>query len=147
MANKVVQSVREAEDPEKVQYKAFVDDRMINMTKSIHDTIPKNILTLFKSGQGKRSSKTKVKISSIKSDLELFFENVLFWSGQRKEDGCIFEHENHVWPPSLAENNLMHHGNKADLLKCLEPMTQHPNSSPEVDVKILLLFTHWRQRI
>ena len=31
----------------------------------------------------------------------------------------------------------MHHGNKADLLKCLEPLIQHPNSSPEVDVKIL----------
>ena len=31
----------------------------------------------------------------------------------------------------------MHHGNKADLLECLEHLTQRPNSSPEVDVKVL----------
>ena len=31
----------------------------------------------------------------------------------------------------------MHHGNKVDLLKYLEPITQCPNSSPEVDLKIL----------
>ena len=72
MANEVVQSVREAENLSKGQYKAFVNDCMINMNKSIHDTIPKNNLTLFKSGRGKRSSKTKAKISSMKSDLELF---------------------------------------------------------------------------
>ena len=50
MANEVVQHVMEAEDLENVQYKAFVDDHMINMIKTIHDTIPKNNLTLFKSG-------------------------------------------------------------------------------------------------
>jgi len=45
----------------------------------------------------------------------------------------FFEHENHAWPPSLAENNSMRHGNKADLLKCLEPS---PSSPPEVDMKL-----------
>ena len=82
-ANEIVQSVREAEDLEKVQYKVCVDDRMINMTKSIHDTIPKNNLSLFKSGRGKRSFKTKVKISSMKSDLELFSR--MHFSGQARE--------------------------------------------------------------
>jgi len=55
MACEVVQSVRKAEDLGKAQYKAFVGDCMINMTKSIYKTIPKNNLI---PGQRKRSSKT-----------------------------------------------------------------------------------------
>ena len=31
----------------------------------------------------------------------------------------------------------MRHGNKADLLKCLEPLAPRPQTSPEVDAKIL----------
>ena len=61
MAYEVIKSVREAEHLGKAQYKAFVDDHMINLTKSIYDTIPKNNLILFKSGQEKRSSKAKAK--------------------------------------------------------------------------------------
>ena len=49
----------------------------------------------------------------------------------------FFEHENHAWPPSLAENNLMYQGNKANLLKCLEPIAPYPLTIPEVHVKIL----------
>ena len=35
MADEVIQSIKEAEDLGKVQYKAFVDERMIKMTKPI----------------------------------------------------------------------------------------------------------------
>jgi len=54
MAYEVVQSVRKAEDLGKAQYKAFVDDRMINLMKSIYDTIPKNNLN-----QGKKRDHQK----------------------------------------------------------------------------------------
>ncbi len=47
---------------------------------------------------------------------------------------AFFEHENHAWPPSLAENDSMRHGNEADFLKCLEPLVQHTQMAPEVDV-------------
>jgi len=59
MADEVVQSIKEAEDIGKAEYKAFVDDCMINLTKSIYDTIPKNNLILFKSRWDKRSNKIK----------------------------------------------------------------------------------------
>jgi len=49
---------------------------------------------------------------------------------------CDFEHKNHAWPPLLAENNSVHHGSKADLLKCLEPFAPSPPSPPEIDVKL-----------
>ena len=47
----------------------------------------------------------------------------------------FFEHENHAWPPSLAENNEMRPAKKAELLTCLESLAIKPPSELEVDVK------------
>ena len=132
MAYEVIKSVREAEHLRKAQYKAFVDDHMINLTKSIYDTIPKNNLIIFKSEQEKRSSKAKAKISSMKSDLELFSRMYISCQAKEGEMDVFFEHENHAWPPSLAEYNSMRHGNKADLLKCLELFAPCPPSSLKI---------------
>ena len=48
----------------------------------------------------------------------------------------FFEHKNHAWPPSIAENNKMRLGIKADLLKCLEREEESPEMSPPVEVSI-----------
>ena len=50
MAEEVIQSIKEAEDVGRTQYNTFVEERLVTMTKPIRDTIPKNNLTLFKSG-------------------------------------------------------------------------------------------------
>ena len=73
----------------------------------------------------------------MKSDLELFSRMYISCQAREGEMDIFFEHENHAWPPSLAENNSMCHGNKAHLLKCLEPLAPRPQTSPEVDAKIL----------
>ena len=124
MADEVILSVKTAEDLGK--------KRMVQMTKPFHDTIPKNNFALLKSGQQKASSKSKAKISRMKSDLQLFS-----CQAREGEIDAFFEHENHAWPPSLGENNSMHHGNMADILKCLEPLAPRPETLPEVDVKVL----------
>jgi len=56
--------------------------------------------------------------------------------GKRRRNSVFFEHENHAWPPLLAEGNSMRHGNKTDLLKCLEVFAPSPPSTPEVDAKL-----------
>ncbi|KAH3774844.1 hypothetical protein DPMN_176237 [Dreissena polymorpha] len=48
----------------------------------------------------------------------------------------FFEHKNHAWPPSIAENNKIRLGSKADLLKCLEREEESPEMSPPVEVSI-----------
>ena len=58
----------------------------------------------------------------MKSDLQGFSRMCISCQAREGEMDALFEHENHAWPPSLAENNSMRHGNKADLLKCLEPL-------------------------
>ena len=41
MSDGVIQSIKRAEETGKEQYKTFVDERMIKMTKPFHDTITK----------------------------------------------------------------------------------------------------------
>ena len=53
----------------------------------------------------------------------------------------FFKHENHAWPPSLAENNTMHQENKADLVDCLESLAERPKETPDAQVKLMVL--HW----
>ena len=61
ISDEVIQSIKKAEDTGKEQYRTFVDECMIKMTKPFHDTIPKNNFTMFKSGQKKASSKSKAR--------------------------------------------------------------------------------------
>ena len=48
----------------------------------------------------------------------------------------FFSHENHAWPPALANHNIMHQGNKADPLDCLEQIVTRPSDCPLVNGKI-----------
>ena len=72
MSDEVIQGIKKAEKTGKEQYRTFVDERMMKMTKPFHDTIPKNNFTMFQSGQKKALSKSKAKVSCLKRDLQLF---------------------------------------------------------------------------
>ena len=49
----------------------------------------------------------------------------------------FFKHENHPWPPSLAQASRLREGQKSDLVKCMEKTSTPTAESPEVDVAIL----------
>ena len=136
MSEDVVQAIKSASEIGEHQYKTFVDERLQKMTKSFYDTIPKNNLPLFKSGEKKSQTKTKAKLSTLKSDLQLFSRMYISCQSRDGEMDIFFEHENHAWPPSLAESNSMRATNKADLLKCLEPLAPSQGTTPDVDVKV-----------
>jgi hypothetical protein len=135
MADQVVEGIRTASVLGKQLHEEFVEQRLEKMTKPFYDTIPKNNVPLFKSGENKSSSKAKAKLSTLKSDLQLFSRLYISCQSRDGEMDMFFEHENHAWPPSLAESNAMRTSNKADLLKCLEPLAT-PQSAPQADVKV-----------
>ena len=88
----------------------------------------KKILQLFKSSERKNSSTTKYKnkVKSIKSGLHLFSRMYIACQATSGDMNTFFEHENHCWALSLAENNLIRFGEKSDLLKCFGTRTlQH----------------------
>ena len=138
MSDEVVQAVRTAEELGKSQYKSFITDHItIASTKDFYDTICKNNMPLFKSHSKNPSSKTQTKLTNMKNDVQLFSRMYISCQARDQDLDTFFEHENHAWPPSLDENNIMYHGNKAELLGCLEVLAPWPNETPEVDVSII----------
>ncbi len=75
MADEVIQSIKKAEDLGTVQYKSFVEEHMVKMTKPFHDTIPKNNFTLFKLGHQKASSKSKTFVTLEWNEIQTQFQS------------------------------------------------------------------------
>ena len=136
MSETVVNNMQAAEQLGKTQYEAFVDERISGSSKPFYDPIQKNNLTLFKSGKMKTSQKSS-KAAAMKSDVQLFSRLYISCQSRDGDLDSFFEHENHPWPPSLAENNTMRHASKADLMDCLEALAPRPVDAPEVDVTII----------
>lgn len=85
------------------QYKDYVEDVINSRRVSIHQSIKKNSLPLFKRPLSKRNTKTRQQISSLRSDCTLFSH---LYIASKFRDGDLevfFPHENHPWPPSLAD--------------------------------------------
>ena len=66
--------------------------------------------------------------------LELFSR--MYISCQSR-DGDLDNFFQHAWPPSLAENNMIRHNNKSDLLVCLEALAPRPQEIPQIDMRII----------
>ena len=78
-----------------------------------------------------------MKLANVKSDVDLFSRMYISCQVRDGDLDAFFEHENHAWPPALADNNTMRRGTKSDLTSCLESLVERLQQSPEVDIKIL----------
>ena len=83
------------------------------------------LIQLFKSSERENlpTAKYKNKVKSMKSGLHLFSRMSIACQTKSGDMNTFLEHENHYWPLSLAENNLMRFDEKSDFLKCLETLT------------------------
>ena len=136
MSPEVIMSVKTAESIGKAQYESMIVERLSNNMKGFYETINKNSLPIFRTGSRKKTAKAST-VKSMKSDIQLFYKMYISCQVRDGDLGTIFEHENHAWPSSLAENIKMRLGSKADLLKCLEREEESPEMSPPVEVSIL----------
>ena len=90
----VVDTVHRVQELGLCQYKKFVKDVIDERTVSIHDTISKNTLPLFKRQQLKEISKASLKLTAVTSDRYLF-SRLYIVSQQRDGDlEEFFKHEN-----------------------------------------------------
>ena len=99
----VVDNVHRIQELGLRQYKKFVKDVIDERTVSIHDTISKNTLPLFKRQQPKQICKASLKLTAVTSDRYLF--SCLYIASQQREGDLeeFFKHENQPYPPSLSE--------------------------------------------
>ena len=87
------------------QYQKYVSDVHIDRKISIHH---QNSLAIFKQQCLKGVSKRKQRVTSLKSDCNLF-SNLYIASKYR--DGNLedfFAHENHARPPTLSDHGKLH---------------------------------------
>ena len=135
--NAVTQTVKNAVAIGQEQYKAFVSERFEKRSKPITAVISKNKLPLFGSPVEKNSRKQDAQDAVLKDDCALFSR--LYIACQNREGNLpqFFKHENHPWPPSLAQAGRMREGKKSDLVKCMEKVSRATEVSPQVDATII----------
>lgn len=124
----VADSVRGLESTGKAHYQTFIKDVVTARTKSIHDTIKKNNLSLFKRSSKKKPTNQGKKIKVLANNVSLFAQ---LYVAMQSRDGDLDEffcHEVQAFPPSLSDfGNLYLPGTKSELLKCL---VQQEHSDP-----------------
>ena len=73
----------------------------------------------------------------MKTDVQLFSRMYIACQSRDGDLDTFFEHENHPWPPSLAEQNRPRSGNKSELVTCLEATVEQQTECPDVELRIL----------
>ena len=131
------EAVRKVKQTGKHQFEAFTRERLVERTKTVDDTIPRNKLLVFGTSTQRRVSKPKQKLISLKQDMELFSR--LFIACQTRDGNLdeFFRHENQPCPPALSDGGSLRLGVKSDLLPCLEQVHSAYSDSPKVTCTIV----------
>ncbi|KAG0721985.1 hypothetical protein GWK47_045320 [Chionoecetes opilio] len=127
---------RTVEPVGKKQYETYKKSVLTDATHSIHDPIKKNKLPLFRSPTPKTKSKQVGQVSMLKDDVALFSRLYIVTQHRDGDLDTFFKHENHPYPPSLAERGKLRQGKKSDLTNILAQKTQEEPSG-SFDVRVL----------
>ena len=136
-SEEVVNALKSIESVGQNQYKNFVKTVIEDRTISIHDTIKKNSLPLFKRQKPKPKTKSKQQVSVLRIDCNLFSRLYIATQHRSGDLHEFFMHEKQPYPPSLSEFGKLRLGKKSDLLTCVKhASTKQPHPPPLYDCKI-----------
>lgn len=121
--HEVVNTMKGLEALGNSQYHQFQKSVFIEKSRSIHESIKKNKLHLFKTPKPKKTSKMK-ELAAIRSDASLFGR--LYIANQQRDGDLdvFFSHENQLFPPSISDHGKLRSGTKSDLIRCIEHSEQ-----------------------
>ena len=128
--DKAISNLRLLESAGQAQYQAFVKDALIEGTRSIHEPIKKNSLSIFRETKRKPCGKLQYKIKSLGNDLSLFGQMYVAVQHRDGDMNQFFEHETCPLPPSLTDVEKIKFGKKSDLLKCLVGTVPSDHGNP-----------------
>jgi len=126
-SEEVVNALKSLESVGQNQYKNFVKTVIEDRTVSIHDTIKKNSLPLFKRQKHKPKTKLKQQVSALRSDCNLFSRLYIATQHGSGDLDEFFMHENQPYPPSLSEFGKLRFGEKSDLFSAV--VRAHPSTT------------------
>ena len=119
----VVDSVKNVVKLGEEQYQSFVKERFVERSKAVTETLKRNNLATFKTGKKRVASKDKAKVQALNEDCALFLRLYIASQNRNGDLDDFFKYENQPWPQSLVQAGNLRAGQKADLIKCVEPIT------------------------
>lgn len=134
----VAETIRSLQEVGREKYSEYREKVIVDRKKSIHDTITKNNLPLFKRQQGRPNSKQKKTISVLQNNVTLFAQLYIAMQNRQSDLEEFFSHEVQSYPPSLSEfGNLRLPTAKSDLLACLPGCTEQREPPRKFGCRIL----------
>lgn len=137
MGENVVNNLQNIRDIGQQQYATYVQERLIQCTVPITDTIKTNKLALLHSAPLRKQSRASHQISSLKSNCELFGRLYISCQSRNGDMDDFFTHENQTVPPALSDMGQLRSCTKSDLVTCLESSTSSTQECPTVDAKVI----------
>ena len=114
-----VQTVRTIEELGKEQFKSYYKSVLVDHTRSIHEPIKKNSLSLFKCPKPKSKTKQSKAVEGLKNDVSLFSRLYIVAKNRDCDMTTFFKHENQPFPPSISEHGKLRFSKKSDLMSLL----------------------------
>ena len=114
------------------QHSSCKEGLFLLRSKSIYETIKRNMLSLYKNINTVVIPKTQKKVTSFKQDYQLYSN--LYTACENREGDLeeFFAHENHAYPPSLSIYGEMRSTAKSDTIKTFENLVETSNQiSPQ----------------
>ena len=118
-------------------YQQYKSEVLTNRTASIHNSIKRNSLALFRSPRPKPKSKSSQKLATYRSNTSLFGRLYIANQHRDGDPATFFSHENQATPPSLSDFGKIRIGRKSLLLSCLETTNNQPLHPNQFDCRIL----------
>jgi hypothetical protein len=119
------------------QYREYVKAVIEDRTTSIHNTIKKNKIPLYKKQPLQEKSKQTKRIATLQNNVALFAQLYVAMQSRNADLEEFFRHEVQPFPPSLSEfGKLRLPSAKSELLKCIVPSTM-PEPPTQFDCNVL----------
>ena len=119
MDESVIETVCTVESLGKEQYDKYCESVILKCERSIHETISKNNLALFKRPKPKAKSKQAKAVAVLKDDVALFSRFFIVAKNRECDMPSFFRHENQSFPPAISEFCKLRFSKKSDLLPLL----------------------------
>ncbi len=135
--DEVAKAVMNLDTLGQTQYREYVKAVIEDRTTSIHNTIKRNKIPLYKKKPLRDKSKQTKRIAALQNNVALFAQLYIAMQSRNADLEEFFSHEVQPFPPSLSEfGNLRLPSDKSELLKCIIPSTQ-PEPPTQFDCSVL----------
>ena len=135
----VIDTLRQIKSLGQEQYDTYVNERLVNQTNLITDSMKRSNLPLFSRPPMREKSRAQLQLSSLKNDCSLFSRLYIASQIRRYDLDQFFQQENQAYSPALSQMGKLRTGTKSDLVGFLEDLDPPQDLSPTPVVQVVLL--------